>query len=164
MAKIDHSRPYLVFIDNLKRELNRGQSGSDLSQKIVSQPVKLKHARNLENVKLFDDQWNMINDLFVLIGSYFKTTENIVSQIGNNRSTRKYELNREEVYAQMVEVGAHLFSYEAKLSEQGYSSNLQNFIDALQYCLEKNDAKELWCLITEHVFPDALKQLVRNHL
>ncbi|WP_166267113.1 hypothetical protein, partial [Marinobacter caseinilyticus] len=83
---------------------------------------------------------------------------------GNNRSTRKYELNREEVYAQMVEVGAHLFSYEAKLSEQGCSSNLQNFIDALQHCLEKNGAEELWCLITEHVFPDALKQLVRNHL
>jgi TPR repeat protein len=155
VAKINHSRPYLTFIDNLNRE--RGKEGGRLPSVDSYRPEqkKAKHTQKFEKLQFEEPQWEMVVELFSLIAEYHKHTAKIII-----RNSKKAKLKRSETYLSMVDVLARIFSYDMNLSQKGVKSNAQEFIDALHYYLKKNDDDITWDLLQKYVFKDAIEKSV----
>jgi hypothetical protein len=161
VANLNHSRPYLRFIDNLTREI--GKDRSETATKKTETPERIvKHLNRLNSVALTDNEWGLLNDLFENISIYYSINIEIVDSLLKKQKKGKKEKlkqTQDECYETLVDIALNLFILERIEKNKGRKDGLQFFIDNLKIILEKNDQHDLWCLLTENVFEDALKRL-----
>jgi hypothetical protein len=162
MANLNHSRPHLRFIDNLTREIGKDRNDSP-SKEVETKEKKVKHLNQLNSVSLTDKEWVSLNILFENISIYYSiTTEIIDSLLKKQKMGKKEKLKQAQVecYETLVQTAFNLLLLDQQEKSKGRKGGLQLFIDKLKVVLEKNEQHELWCLLTENVFEDALKRLV----
>ena len=163
MSNINHSRPYLRFIDNLSKELSK--DFCDVTkQEVINPDFKLKFTNRFNKIKLSEKEWELLGDLFKNISLYFSLSINIVDAIGkkSKKGSTTSKEQRDVCYLDMVSISYELFLIKLIAKKEGRENGLQEFIDSLKFVLEKNSQYEIWHLLTESVFDDALKQVADN--
>ncbi|MEW6992626.1 hypothetical protein AADZ91_18345 [Colwelliaceae bacterium 6441] len=159
MSNINHSRPYLRFIDNLTKELNKDHRVVT-KQETIEPDFKLKYTNRFNKIELSEKEWELLGDLFKNISLYFLLTIDVVDTIGKkSKKGNKAKEQREDCYLKMVAISYELFLIKFIAKSEGRNNGLQEFIDCLKVVLEKNSQYETWHLLTESVFDDALKQV-----
>jgi hypothetical protein len=159
VSKINHSRPYLRFIDNLTKELNK-DFREVTKQEAIEPDFKLKYTNRFNKIELSEKEWELLGELFKNISLYYSLTIDIVDTITKrSKKGTKAKEQRESCYLKMVSISYELFLIKFIAKSKSSKNGLQEFIDCLKIVLEKNSQYETWHLLTESVFDDALKQL-----
>ncbi|MFT6900759.1 MAG: hypothetical protein ACJAXS_000939 [Colwellia sp.] len=159
MSKINHSRPYLRFVDNLTKELNKDYR-EVTKQETIEPDFKLKYTNRFNKVELSEKEWELLGELFKNISLYYSLSIDIVDTIiKRSKKGNKAKEQRENCYLKMVCISYELLLIKFIAKSEGRKNGLQNFIDCLKIVLEKNSQYETWHLLTESVFDDALKKL-----
>ncbi len=99
MANINHNRPYLKFIDNLRHVLadadRRSKPENIQSLRIEKEPKTLV-VRKSRQIVFYGNEWELCNDLFVAIEAYFDCFNDFLKHFPKGSGGRKIKLEEAE--------------------------------------------------------------------
>lgn len=160
MTTLNHARPYLKFVDNLTREINLDRSNNLKKEpKTSTSKMKTIGLNQLSSVALTNEEWELLSKLFENISVYYSICIEMTDSIFKNKKYAKLKQKQSECYEALVQVAIHLILLDQVEKRRGRERGLSSFIDKLMIILKKTDQHDLWCLLTEHIFKDALKGL-----
>ncbi|MDW3057880.1 MULTISPECIES: hypothetical protein [Vibrio] len=161
MAKINHSRPYLRYVDNIRRELSK--ASAQYRQSPNKSKASLSAWDKMSRIELTDVEEKSLFDIIELSTSYIDLSCEIISLImvkGSSKKRKKLNAKREEVHQRLQEASDVLVASEMLNQMNGRSSGVFDWWKLLQSILDKEGVTELQ-EIADDVFAMSFKKIER---
>jgi len=164
MAKINHSRPYLKYIDNIRRENNKAALRYCISKS--TQDNKSTRGATfwdkMAAINLSNFEEEKIFLLFELVAKYFDTSSESISMILEKGKEKKKKALRErtnKIYKELVHVGEQIMASEIAARINGRKEGVLHWFNLLKPKLIRDGAEDFWDLVNNHVFKDACSNI-----
>lgn len=168
MTKINNSRPYLKYIDNLRRENAKAaarykyiESASNTNS-IYEKPKRDTFWDKMAAIELSEFEEEKIFDLFDLVAKYFDTSSEAIGLIlkkGKGKRRRALQLEAEKIYGELVQVGEQLIASELDAQMKGRGKGVFHWWNLLRPKLRRDGADDFWDLVNNHVFKEAFSNV-----
>lgn len=171
MVKINHSRPYLKYIDNIRREANKATQRYQPENASISRPKGSSQAKRITfwdkmaAIELTVDENELIFLLFEKTGEYFDTSSDAISLIlakGKGKRRKKLQAESELIYRELVSIGEQLVASEILEQYKGRKEGVFAWLNLLKPKLIRDGADGLWDLINNHVLKEAFDAVERR--
>lgn len=156
MSNINHNRPYLKYIDNLKREMGKAESSP---RKIPSFPRKYKVTKNpsyikkLDSISLLEIELDRIDEIMDLLTEDASLFIELLStmRLGGKKNKRKRNTRRKkieqiqsEIQRKMVSLSIELMASDLEQSSKGRKEGVFDWFNALGELMWNNGAEMGW--------------------
>jgi hypothetical protein len=168
MANINHSRPYLKYIDNIRRENEKAaaryQSNktTTIAEKSYDKRKRTTFWDKMAAINLSEFEEQRIFLLFDLVAKYYDTSAESISLIlENGKQKRKKALKEQvnEIYEELVHVGEKIVASELAAQMKGRKQGVFDWLNLLKPKLLRDGAYDFWDLVNNHVFKDAFSNV-----
>jgi hypothetical protein len=168
MTKINHSRPYLKYIDNIRRENAKAaarykhlESFSNAGS-IHKKPKRDTFWDKMAAIELSEFEEEKIFELFDLVAKYFDTQLESIELIfkkGKGKRRKTLQLKADKIYGELVHIGEQLIASEAAAQMRGREKGVFNWWNLLRPKLRRDGADDFLDLVNNHVFKEALSNV-----
>ncbi|HCG6869755.1 TPA: hypothetical protein NJ279_004662 [Vibrio parahaemolyticus] len=144
MTKINHSRPYLRYVDNIRRELNK--ASTQYRQAPNRSKSSLSVWDRMARIEITDVEEKSLFEILELSTLYMELSGEIISLImvkGSAKKRKKLSAEREELYQKLQESSDVLVASEIMNQLKGRSTGVFHWWRLLQSILDKEGITEL---------------------
>lgn len=168
MTKINHSRPYLKYIDNIRRESARAAARykhvepNSNAESLDKKPNRITFWDKMAAIELSEFEEGKIFELFELVAKYFDTSSESIVLIlkkGKGKRRRALQLQADKIYDELVSVAEELIASEMAAQMKGRDQGLFHWWNLLRPKLRRDGADEFWDLVNNHVFKEAFSSI-----
>ena len=168
MTKINHSRPYLKYIDNIRRENTRAAARykhvePDLNaESLDKKPKRITFWDKMAAIKLSEFEEEKIFELFDLVAKYFDTSSESIGLIlkkGKGKRRKALQLQADKIYDELVSVTEQLIASEIAAQMKGRDQGVFHWWNLLRPKLRRDGADDFWDLVNNHLFKEAFSNV-----
>lgn len=170
MSAINHQRPYLKYIDNVRRELYSmavfSKSKNELSngQKRSSEKQpRLKGQqlfKEMEQINLSQNESEKILDIIQKINQHIQyECDWLEAFMQKNKRSQKIKKEQKILLESIVNITMQLIASEIVAQNEGREKGVFDWFNLLGKYLHKNGLADLWEFLTDCVFTKAFESL-----
>lgn len=168
MTKINHSRPYLKYIDNIRRENARAAARYKHVEPDLNAQTKGKTSKRITfwdkmaAIELSEFEEGKVFELFDLVAKYFDTSSESIRLIFKKvkeKRKKALQFQADKIYDELVSVAEQLVVSEIAAQMKGREQGVFHWWNLLGPKLRRDGADEFWNLVNNHVFKQALENI-----
>lgn len=160
MSKINHERPYLKYIDNIRRETQRPiTDGKHKLSGVENYDISI--ARKMDSLPLTQEERGATSEFFSSLLTYIFTQAELVASLHPNKHhlTASAQERLTTAKDKMIAASAMMFAVEMAAKASGMESNISKWVNLLGKITHKHDAY-LWEFLKEKIFTKSIEALV----
>jgi hypothetical protein len=173
MSKINHERPYLKYIDNIRREIKKSSSFSSKEPEIDPSTARdTSIGQRLWNkmlqINLTEPELEKISELLRLLNEHSQTQckwLELLMKPKEGKQKKALEKEMEQLKLSMISIAIQIIALEAIARNDGREKGIFDWLNLLGKHMTKNGAEDGWYFLSETVFKvanEAFSYLLEN--
>ena len=172
LSKLNHTRPYLKYIDNLKREYSKNSALYKPDLKTISPSMSQNNQKTvrktfwnkMENINLNENELRLIFEIFEFANKYHdffvkKLTISLSSTKNKAKKIAALEVESENTYKILLSLAKKLIAFEYQAQIKGRVNGVFDWLDLLGPKILREGGKDFWSLINEHILKEAFENI-----
>lgn len=168
MTRINHSRPYLLYIDNLRRENNKAVARhKSIENKrntglINNKPKRTTFWDKMAAIKLSEIEEQKLFELLEISARYFDAEAKLLSltfKKGVGEKKKSLQLKINNAYRELVHIGEQIILLEIESQIKGREKGLIHWWELLETKIRRDGASDFWELVNNHVLREAFSNV-----